>query len=253
MDLMKLVRLQYEHDDIDFTGLAQRFMDIRKRVYEFPELLDMKKVKTYSVCIPTTSGTGSEVTPFAVITDEKLKVKYPLADYMLVPQMAIVDSSLAMTMPTFLTAWTGIDALTHAIESYVSLLATEFTQPISLQAIKLVFQYLAESCNQKTKQSRESMHHAATLAGMAFSNAFLGINHSLAHKLGQKFHIPHGLANAICLVPVIRYNATDVPVKMGCFPQYKYPVALRRYAEIAEYCGFTEKGQTDEEKKEILC
>lgn len=132
MDLMKMVRLQYEHDEIDFTGLAQRFMDIRKRIYEFPELLDMKKVKTYSVCIPTTSGTGSEVTPFAVITDEKLKVKYPLADYMLVPQMAIVDSSLAMTMPTFLTAWTGVDALTHAIESYVSVLATEFTQPISL-------------------------------------------------------------------------------------------------------------------------
>ena len=250
---MKMVRMQYEHDEIDFTGLAQRFMDIRKRIYEFPELLDMKKCKTYSVCIPTTSGTGSEVTPFAVITDEKLKVKYPLADYMLTPQMAIVDSSLAMTMPSFLTSWTGIDALTHAIESYVSVLATEFTQPISLQAIKLVFENLAESVNQKTKKSREFMHHAATLAGMAFSNAFLGITHSMAHKLGQKFHIPHGLANAICLVPVIKYNATDAPVKMACFPQYKYPVALKRYAEIADYCGFTEKGQTEAQKTEILC
>ncbi|CAL6072026.1 Bifunctional_acetaldehyde-CoA/alcohol dehydrogenase [Hexamita inflata] len=253
MDLMKMVRLQYEHGETDFAGLAQRFMDIRKRIYEFPELLDMKKCKTYSVCIPTTSGTGSEVTPFAVITDEKLKVKYPLADYMLTPQMAIVDSSLAMTMPQFLTAWTGIDALTHAIESYVSVLATEFTQPISLQAIKLIFQYLAESVNEKTKRSREAIHHAATLAGMAFSNAFLGINHSLAHKLGQKFHIPHGLANAICLVPVIKYNATDVPTKMGCFPQYKYPMALSRYAEIADACGFTEKGQTNQQKMEILC
>lgn len=200
-------------------------MDIRKRIYEFPELLDMNKCKTYSVCIPTTSGTGSEVTPFAVITDDKLHVKYPLADYMLTPQMAIVDSSLAMTMPAFLGAWCGIDALTHAIEAYVSILATEYTKPISLRATKLVFEYLEESITKVTRKSREQVHIAATLAGMAFSNAFLGINHSIAHKLGQKFHIPHGLANAICLVHVIRYNAAEAPTRMGTFPQYKYPQA----------------------------
>lgn len=159
-------------------------MDIRKRIYDFPELLDMKVCKTYSVCIPTSSGTGSEVSPFTVITDEKLKVKYPLAGYMLTPQMAIVDSSLAMTMPPFLTAWTGLDALTHAIESYVSIFATEYTQPISLQACTMVFDNLAKSVNNKTKECREAMHNAATIAGMAFSNAFLGVCHSMAHKLG---------------------------------------------------------------------
>lgn len=213
MDLMKMVRVMYEHGEVDFKGLAQRFMDIRKKIYGFPELLDMKVVKTYSCCIPTSSGTGSEVTPFAVITDQVDKVKYPLADYQLVPQMAIVDSSLAMSMPASLAVFTGLDALTHAIESYVSILATDFTKPMSLQAIKLTFDNLAESVNLKTKNARENMHHAATIAGMAFSNAFLGITHSMAHKLGQKFHIPHGLANAICLIPVIRYNATDQPEK----------------------------------------
>lgn len=253
MDLMKMVRLMYEHNDIDFNGLAQRYMDIRKRIYEFPELLDMKKCKTYSVCIPTTSGTGSEVTPFAVITDDKLHVKYPLADYMLTPQMAIVDSSLAMTMPAFLGAWCGIDALTHAIEAYVSTLATEYTKPISLRAAKLVFDYLDESINKVTKKAREQVHIAATLAGMAFSNAFLGLNHSIAHKLGQRFHIPHGLANAICLVPVIRYNSAEAPTRMGTFPQYKYPQAQHRYAEIADYCGLTKPEMNDAEKTEALC
>ncbi|KAH0577890.1 Bifunctional acetaldehyde-CoA/alcohol dehydrogenase [Spironucleus salmonicida] len=252
MDLMKMVRLQYEHGDADFIGLAQRFADIRKRIYEFPELLDLKKVKTYSVCIPTSSGTGAEVTPFAVITDNTIGVKYPLADYMLVPQMAIVDSSLAMTMPRFLAAWTGVDALTHAIESYVSLLATEFTQPLSLQAMKLIFQYLPESCNKVTKESREAIHHAATIAGMAFGNAFLGICHSMAHKLGQKFHVPHGLANAICLCPTIKFNSTDVPTKMGAFPQYKYPQAIQRYGEIVDYLGFKPKVNTPMGKVECL-
>lgn len=252
MDLMKMVRMIYEHPDVDFDGLAQRFMDIRKRIYEFPELLDMKKCKTYTVCVPTTSGTGSEVTPFAVITDNQKGVKYPLADYQLMPQMAIVDSSLAMTMPDFLTAWTGIDALTHALEAYVSILATEFTQPIALQACKLIFENLEESVTKKTEKAREAMHNAATLAGMSFANAFLGICHSMAHKLGQKFHIPHGLANAICLPRVIQFNATDAPTKMAAFPQYKYPVAIKRYAEVADYCGLSKVGQTDEQKVKAL-
>eukprot|EP00768_Dysnectes_brevis_P005600 gnl/Dysnectes_brevis/410_a452_3902.p1 GENE.gnl/Dysnectes_brevis/410_a452_3902~~gnl/Dysnectes_brevis/410_a452_3902.p1 ORF type:complete len:873 (-),score=395.02 gnl/Dysnectes_brevis/410_a452_3902:108-2726(-) len=250
MDLMKMARLMYEHPDVDFEGCATRFMDIRKRVYEFPELLS--GTKTTSVCIPTTSGTGSEVTPFAVITDEVKGVKYPLADYMLMPQMAIVDSSLVMTMPKFLAAWTGVDALTHAIEAYVSVLANEFTSPQALQAIKMVFQYLSESVNEATKVSREKLHHAATLAGMAFANAFLGICHSMAHKLGQKFHIPHGLANAIMLIPTIRYNATPAPMKQGCFPQYQYPVAVERYGEIADFCGLTTKGMEPMEKVEAL-
>ena len=251
MDLMKMARMLYEHPDTDFEGANQRFMDIRKRIYVFPEMREHYKTK--SVCIPTTSGTGSEVTSFAVITDEKTGVKYPLADYELMPQMAIVDSSLAMTMPKFLAAWTGLDALTHAIEAYVSILSTEFTAPLCLQACKMVFDNLEESVNQVTKKSREALHHAATIAGMAFSNAFLGINHSLAHKMGQKFHVPHGLANAILLTTVIRYNAVSNPQKMGLFPQYKYPQALERYAEIADFCGFTKPGMTAEEKKEALC
>ncbi|GIQ83236.1 bifunctional aldehyde-alcohol dehydrogenase [Kipferlia bialata] len=251
MDLMKMARLMYEAPETDFSGCAQRFMDIRKRAYMFPDLLS--NPKTFSVCIPTTSGTGSEVTPFAVITDSVAGIKYPLADYNLMPQMAIVDSSLVMSMPKFLAAWTGLDALTHAIEAHVSVLAHEYSTPYALQAIKLVFSYLEESVNTGSRVAREKMHSCATLAGMAFANSFLGICHSMAHKLGQKWHIPHGLANAIMLIPTIQYNATDAPFKQGLFPMYTKACAKARYAEIADYCGISAAGQTDDEKVQALC
>lgn len=254
MDLAKMVRLLYEHPNVDFAALAQRFMDIRKRIYEYPECLDLRTTKTFSVAIPTTSGTGSEVTPFSVITDEKEHVKYPLADYQLMTHMAVIDPELVLTVPASLASWTGVDALTHAIESYVSTLATEYTMPLSLQAIKMVFENLESSVVSRCPTARGNMHQAATIAGIAFANAFLGICHSCAHKLGQKYHIPHGLANAIMLPHVIRYNAVNDPVKIATFPQYLYPVALERYAEIADYCGFTNRndGKSVEEKMEIL-
>jgi acetaldehyde dehydrogenase/alcohol dehydrogenase len=248
MDAAKVMWLMYEHPEVEFEGLATRFMDIRKRVYELPPLGQ----KAIMVAIPTTSGTGSEVTPFAVVTDEQAGIKYPLADYALTPNMAIVDPELVLNMPKKLTAYGGIDALTHALESYVSVLATEFTEGLALEAIALLFQYLPRAYQQGAcdPEAREKVHYAATIAGMAFANAFLGVCHSMAHKLGSTFHVPHGLANALMISHVIRYNATDVPFKQAIFPQYKYPHAKERYAQIADHLKLG--GNTLDEKVECL-
>jgi acetaldehyde dehydrogenase/alcohol dehydrogenase len=248
MDAAKVMWLMYEQPDIDFDGLATRFMDIRKRVYEVPPLGQ----KAQMVCIPTTSGTGSEVTPFAVVTDDRTGIKYPLADYALTPNMAIVDPELVMNMPKRLTAYGGIDALTHALEAYVSVFATEFTNGLALESIRLLMKYLPAAYKEgaNNPKAREKVHYAATMAGMAFANAFLGICHSMAHKLGSTFHVPHGLANALLITHVIRYNATDVPFKQAIFPQYKYPNAKWRYARIADYLGLG--GDTEEAKIERL-
>ena len=219
-----------------------------KRVYALPTLGH----KAILVAIPTTSGTGSEVTPFAVVTDDKTGIKYPLADYALTPNMAIVDPELVMHMPKKLTAYGGIDALTHAIEAYVSVLATEFTEGLAREAIQLLFEYLPRSYKYGAQDpvAREKVHYAATIAGMAFANAFLGICHSLAHKLGSTFHVPHGLANALMICHVIRYNATDAPFKQAIFSQYTYPHAKQRYAEIADFLHLG--GRTDDDKVERL-
>ncbi len=248
MDAAKVMWLMYEHPDIEFEGLAMRFMDIRKRVYELPPLGE----KAMMVSIPTTSGTGSEVTPFAVVTDEKSGIKYPLADYALTPNIAIVDPELTMNMPKRLTAYGGIDALTHAIEAYVSVLASEYTNGLALEAIRLLFKYLPSAYKNGAKdpKAREKVHYAATIAGMAFANAFLGVCHSIAHQLGGTCHIPHGLANALMISHVIRYNATDVPFKQATFSQNKYPNSTWRYAQIANYLNLG--GETDEEKVEKL-
>ncbi|RMD67907.1 MAG: bifunctional acetaldehyde-CoA/alcohol dehydrogenase [Cyanobacteria bacterium J149] len=248
MDAAKVMWLMYEHPDIEFEGIATRFMDIRKRVYDLPEL----GKKAIMVAIPTTSGTGSEVTPFAVVTDEKTGMKYPLADYALTPNIAIVDPELVLNMPKSLTAFGGIDALTHALEAYVSIYSTEFTSGLALKAIGLLFKYLPSAYHNGAKdlKAREKVHYGATIAGMAFANAFLGICHSLAHKLGSSFHVPHGLANALMISHVIRYNATDAPFKQAIFPQYKYPNAKFRYAQIADYLQLG--GITDDEKVEKL-
>ena len=248
MDAAKVMWLMYEYPDIEFEGIATRFMDIRKRVYDLPPLGN----KVMMVAIPTTSGTGSEVTPFAVVTDDRTGIKYPLADYALTPNIAIVDPQLVLNMPKSLTAFGGIDALTHALEAYVSIYSTEFTNGLALKAIGLLFKYLPHAYHQGAKdvQAREKIHYAATIAGMAFANAFLGICHSLAHKLGSSFHVPHGLANALMISHVIRYNATDAPFKQAIFPQYKYPNAQYRYAQIADYLQLG--GTTEEEKVEKL-
>jgi len=248
MDAAKVMWLMYEHPDIEFEGLAMRFMDIRKRVYELPPL----GAKAIMVSIPTTSGTGSEVTPFAVVTDEKSGIKYPLADYALTPNIAIVDPELTLNIPKRLTAYGGIDALTHAIEAYVSVLASEYTNGLALEAIRLLFKYLpsAYTNGAKDPKAREKVHYAATLAGMAFANAFLGVCHSIAHQLGGTCHIPHGLANALMIGHVIRYNATDVPFKQATFSQNKYPNSKWRYAQIANYLNLG--GETDDEKVEKL-
>jgi acetaldehyde dehydrogenase / alcohol dehydrogenase len=248
MDAAKVMWLMYEHPEVEFAGLAMRFMDIRKRVYELPPLGQ----KAMLVAIPTTSGTGSEVTPFAVVTDDRVGIKYPLADYALTPNMAIADPDLVMNMPKKLTAYGGIDALTHALESYVSVMASDFTDGLALKAIDLLFKYLPRAYQQGAKDSeaREKVHYAATIAGMAFANAFLGICHSMAHKLGATFHVPHGLANALMISHVIRYNATDIPFKQAIFPQYKYPHAKERYGEIADYLRLG--GNTPDEKIELL-
>ncbi len=248
MDAAKVMWLMYEHPEIEFQGLATRFMDIRKRVYELPPLGE----KAMMVAIPTTSGTGSEVTPFAVVTDESTQIKYPLADYALTPNMAIVDPLLVMNMPKKLTAYGGIDALTHALEAYVSVYASEFTNGLALEAIRLLFKYLPSAYinGANDPKAREKVHYAATMAGMAFANGFLGVCHSLAHKLGSTFHVPHGLANALMISHVIRYNATDVPFKQTIFPQYKYPNAKWRYARIADYLNLG--GETEDEKVEKL-
>jgi acetaldehyde dehydrogenase/alcohol dehydrogenase len=248
MDAAKVIWLMYEHPEVEFAGVAMRFMDIRKRVYTLPPLGQ----KAILVAIPTTSGTGSEVTPFAVVTDDKTGIKYPLADYALTPTMAIVDPELVMHLPKKLTAYGGMDALTHALEAYVSVLATEFTEGLAREAIELLFTYLPRAYHNGAKDpvAREKVHYAATIAGMAFANAFLGICHSLAHKLGATFHLPHGLANALMISHVIRYNATDAPFKQAIFPQYTYPHAKQRYAQIADFLQLG--GRTEDDKVERL-
>lgn len=248
MDAAKIMWLMYEHPEIEFEGLAMRFMDIRKRVYKLPPLGE----KAIMVAIPTTSGTGSEVTPFAVVSDRRNNIKYPLADYALTPTMAIVDPELVLTMPKSLTAYGGIDALTHALEAYVSILASEYTSGLALEAIRLIFKYLPSAYQNGAKDSkaREKVHYAATMAGMAFANGFLGICHSMAHQLGGAFHVPHGLANALMISHVIRYNATDAPFKQATFSQYKYPNAKWRYSRIADYLNLG--GTSEEEKVELL-
>ena len=248
MDAAKIMWVLYEHPEADFIDMAMRFMDIRKRVYTFPKMGE----KAYFIAIPTTSGTGSEVTPFAVITDEATGVKYPLADYELLPDMAIVDADLMMDQPKSLTSASGIDALTHAIEAYVSMMATDYTDGLALKAIKMIFEYLPRAYEHGAAdpKAREKMADASTIAGMAFANAFLGICHSMAHKLGAFHHLPHGVANALLITEVIRYNAAEAPAKMGTFPQYDHPRAMERYAEIADALGLT--GTTNEEKLENL-
>lgn len=246
IDAGKIMWLMYEHPELKFEDLAMRFMDIRKRIFEFPQLGE----KAVMVAIPTTSGTGSEVTPFSIITDDHEGVKYAVADYALTPSMAIIDSDLVQTMPKGLCSASGIDILTHALESYVSSMATEYTRGLSLEAGKLVFDYLPSSYVTADSYAREKVHTAATLAGMAFANAFLGVCHSMAHKLGSHFNIPHGVANALLICQVIRFNATDKPAKQCAFPQYKFPHAKAAYAEFAAAMGF--KGKTDDEKVNAL-
>ncbi len=248
MDAAKIMWVLYEHPEADFQDMAMRFSDIRKRVYTFPKMGE----KAYFVAIPTSAGTGSEVTPFAVITDEQTGVKYPLADYALMPNMAIVDADFHMTAPRGLTAASGIDAVTHALEAYASMMATDYTDGLALKALKMIFQYLPRAYDngQQDPIAREKMANAATLAGMAFANAFLGVCHSMAHKLGAFHHLPHGVANALMIEPVLRFNAAEVPVKMGTFPQYDHPHTLARYAEIADYLQLG--GNTDAEKLEKL-
>ncbi len=244
MDAGKIMWTLYEHPEVDFQDLAMRFMDIRKRVYTFPRLGE----KAYFVAIPTSAGTGSEVTPFAVITDEETGVKYPLADYELMPKMAVVDVDLMMNMPKGLTSASGIDALTHAVEAYASMLATDYTNGLALQAVKNIFAYLPSAYENGAKDpvAREKMADASTMAGMAFANAFLGICHSMAHKLGAFHHLPHGIANALLINEVMKFNIAEAPVKMGTFSQYKYPEILKRYVEIASFVGIN--GTSDEDK-----
>ena len=248
MDAAKILWLKYEQPDTVFEDIAMRFMDIRKRICQLPEL----GKKALMVAIPTTSGTGSEVTPFSIITDDKSGVKYAIADYALTPSMAIVDPNFVDGMPKGLTAASGIDALVHAVEAYVSCMATNFTNSNALEAIKLVFKYLGRSYHEGANDpiAREKMHYAATIAAMAFANAFLGLCHSMAHKLGAMFHIPHGVANALLIRQVIKYNATDCPKKQATFPQYKYPCAVERYAQIADELKLG--GNTNEEKTQLL-
>ena len=248
MDAAKIMWVLYEHPEADFMDMAMRFIDIRKRVYTFPKMGE----KAYFVAIPTSAGTGSEVTPFAVITDEKTGVKYPLADYELLPNMAIIDTDFHMSAPKGLTAASGIDAVTHAVEAYAAMLATDYTDGLSLQALKNIFEYLPRAYDngQTDVLAREKMANAATMAGMAFANAFLGICHSMAHKLGAFHHLPHGVANALMIEEVIRFNASEAPAKMGTFSQYDHPHTLARYAEIADALGLG--GKTNEEKLENL-
>lgn len=248
MDAAKIMWVLYEHPLEKFEDLAMRFMDIRKRVYPFPKLGG----KAMFVAIPTSAGTGSEVTPFAVITDEHTDIKYPLADYELTPDIAIVDAELMMAMPKSLTSASGIDALTHGLEAFVSILASEFTNGLALEAIRLIFKYLPDAYNEGTTniKAREKMAHASTIAGMAFANAFLGVCHSLAHKLGATHHVPHGIANAMLITEVIRFNAVDNPRKQASFSQYKYPNAKWRYARIADYLNLG--GTNENEKVELL-
>ena len=248
MDAGKIMWVLYEHPEADFMDMAMRFIDIRKRVYTFPKMGE----KAYFIAIPTSAGTGSEVTPFAVITDEKTGVKYPLADYELLPKMAIIDTDFHMSAPKGLTAASGIDAVTHALEAYASMLATDYTDGLALKALKTIFEYLprAYENGQTDVEAREKMANAATMAGMAFANAFLGVCHSMAHKLGAFHHLPHGVANALMIDEVLMFNASETPVKMGTFSQYDHPHTLARYAEVADYLGVG--GKTDGEKLKNL-
>lgn len=250
MDAAKIMWVMYEHPKVNFKDLAMTFMDIRKRIVKFPKMGE--KAEFWAVA--TSAGTGSEVTPFAVITDDTTGVKYPLADYEITPNVAVVDPQLMLSMPAGLTAASGIDVVTHAIEAYVSIMASEFTNPLALEATRLTFKYLPESVKggALAVKAKEKMANASCMAGMAFSNAFLGICHSMAHKLGAVFHLPHGVANALLLDEVIRFNATDRPYKMAGFAQYKYPHAKECYAKLADYLGFTKGNETPEEKAKIL-
>ncbi len=251
MDAAKIMWVLYEHPEADFMDMAMRFMDIRKRVYAFPKMGE----KAYFVAVPTSAGTGSEATPFAVITDENSGVKYPLADYELMPNMAIVDADMMMSAPKGLTAASGIDAVSHAVEAIASMMATDYTDGLAFRSLKTIFEYLPRAYDSASSGvadpvAREKMANASTMAGMAFANAFLGVCHSMAHKLGAFHHLPHGVANALMLEEVIRFNSVEVPTKMGTFPQYEHPHTLARYAELAEYLGV--KGKNDEQKVEGL-
>lgn len=248
MDAGKIMWVMYEHPEADFMDMAMRFIDIRKRIYGFPKMGE----KAYFIAVPTSAGTGSEVTPFAVITDEKTGVKYPLADYELMPNMAIVDADMMMNAPKGLTSASGIDAVTHALEAYAAMLATEYTDALALRALKSIFEYLPRAYDNGPNDpvAREKMGNAATMAGMAFANAFLGVCHSMAHKLGAFHHLPHGVANALMIEQVLRFNAEETPKKMGTFSQYAYPHTMARYAEVADYLGL--KGKDDKDKLEAL-
>ena len=248
MDAGKIMWVLYEHPEADFHDMAMRFVDIRKRIYTFPKMGE----KAYFIAIPTSAGTGSEVTPFAVITDEQTGVKYPLADYELLPNMAIIDADMHMTAPKGLTSASGIDAVTHALEAYASVMATDYTDGLALRSLKMIFEYLPRAYDNGPNDpvAREKMANAATMAGMAFANAFLGVCHSMAHKLGAFHHLPHGIANALMIDDVLRFNASETPAKMGTFSQYDHPHTLARYAEVADYLNLG--GNTDEEKLENL-
>ncbi len=248
MDAAKIMWVLYEHPEADFMDMAMRFMDIRKRVYTFPKMGE----KAYFIAIPTSAGTGSEATPFAVITDATTGIKYPLADYELMPNMAIIDADMHMTAPKGLTAASGIDAVTHCLEAYAAMLATDYTDGLALRSLKMIFEYLPRAYDNGPNDpvAREKMANAATMAGMAFANAFLGVCHSMAHKLGAFHHLPHGVANALMIDEVLRFNASEVPPKMGTFSQYDHPHTLARYAEVADYLGI--KGKNDAEKLENL-
>ena len=248
MDAAKIMWVMYEHPEADFMDMAMRFADIRKRVYTFPKMGE----KAYFIAIPTSAGTGSEATPFAVITDEQTGIKYPLADYELMPDMAIVDADMHMTAPKGLTAASGIDAVTHDLEAYASMMATDYTDGLAIRSLQMIFEYLPRAYDNGPNDpvAREKMANAATMAGMAFANAFLGVCHSMAHKLGAFHHLPHGIANALMIDEVLRFNAAEVPTKMGTFPQYDHPHTLARYAEVADALGI--KGKNDEEKLENL-
>ncbi len=250
MDVAKIIWLMYEHPETDFADISMRFMDIRKRICRIPDLGEKAKL----VCIPTTSGTGSEVTPFSIITDDKNHVKYAIADYALTPSMAIIDPNFVDGMPKGLTAAGGIDALVHCLEAYVSVMATNFTNSTALEAAKQIFRYLPRSYKEGANDpyAREKVHYAATMAGMAFANAFLGLCHSMAHKLGAMYNIPHGIANALLICQIIRYNATDCPKKQGIFPQYKAPEAKKRYAQVAHVLYLGDANSTDDERVELL-
>ena len=248
MDAAKIMWVMYEHPEVDFMDMAMRFMDIRKRVYTFPKMGE----KAYFIAVPTSAGTGSEVTPFAVITDEKTGIKYPLADYELLPKMAIVDADMMMNAPKGLTSASGIDAVTHDLEAMASMMSTEFTDGLAIESLKNIFKYLPRAYENGANdpEAREKMANAATMAGMAFANAFLGVCHSMAHKLGAFHHIAHGIANALMIEYVLRFNSAEVPTKMGTFPQYDHPHTLHKYAMAADALNLG--GNTDEEKLENL-